>query len=121
MKESTRSFFRAFIPGFLATVLDILLPVSKYDAIAVGPGIGQAPVTVSALSDLMENASQAGMPMVLDADALNIIASTPKLFPLIPSGSILTPHLGELRRLMPDVTPDNQPDLVSALSARTGT
>lgn len=120
MKESTRSFFRAFIPGFLATVLGILLPVSKYDAIAVGPGIGQAPVTVSALSDLMENASQAGMPMVLDADALNIIASTPELFPLIPSGSILTPHLGELRRLMPDVTPDNQPDLVSALSARTG-
>ena len=120
MKESTRSFFRAFIPGFLATVLGILLSVSKYDAIAVGPGISQAPVTVSALSDLMENASQAGMPMVLDTDALNIIAATPELFPLIPSGSILTPHLGELRRLMPDVTPDNQPDLVSALSARTG-
>ena len=98
----------------------IPLPVSKYDAIAVGPGIGQAPVTVSALSDLMENASQAGIPMVLDADALNIIAATPELISLIPSGSILTPHPGELRRLIPDVTPDNQPDLVSALSARTG-
>ena len=98
----------------------IPLPVSKYDAIAVGPGIGQAPVTVSALSDLMENASQAGMPMVLDADALNIIAATPELISLIPSGSILTPHPGELRRLIPEVTPENQSSLVSALSARTG-
>lgn len=98
----------------------IPLPVSAYSAIAVGPGLGQAPVTVAALSDLMENAGQAGIPMVLDADALNIIAATPELFPLIPSGSILTPHPGELRRLIPDVTPDNESTLVSALSARTG-
>ena len=98
----------------------IPLPVAAYTAIAVGPGLGQAPVTVSALSDLMENASQAGIPMVLDADALNIIAATPELLSLIPSGSILTPHPGELRSLIPEVTPENQSTLVSALSARTG-
>ena len=98
----------------------IPLPVSAYSAIAVGPGLGQAPVTVSALSDLMENASQAGIPMVLDADALNIISATSELLPLIPFGSVLTPHPGELRRLIPEVTPENQSTLVGALSARTG-
>ena len=105
-------------PGFCFSAIP--LPVSAYSAIAVGPGLGQATVTVAALSDLMENAGQAGIPMVIDADALNIIAAKPELFPLIPSGSILTPHPGELRRLIPDVTPDNESTLVSALSARSG-
>lgn len=105
-------------PGFCFSAIP--LPVSAYSAIAVGPGLGQAPVTVAALSDLMENAGQAGIPMVIDADALNIIAATPELLCLIPVGSILTPHPGELRRLIPDVTPDNESTLVSALSARTG-
>ncbi|MCR5326057.1 MAG: NAD(P)H-hydrate dehydratase [Bacteroidales bacterium] len=96
------------------------LPLSRYSALAVGPGLGQAPVTAAALADLMSDAREAGIPMVLDADALNLIAAAPGLRDLIPEGSILTPHPGELRRLIPDVTPDNESTLVSALSARTG-
>ena len=41
-----------------------------------------------------------GLPMVLDADALNLISSHPGFFALIPPGSVLTPHIGELRRLL---------------------
>lgn len=40
------------------------------------------------------------IPVVLDADALNIIAANPRLMNLIPAGSVLTPHPGELRRLV---------------------
>ena len=98
----------------------IPLPLSRYSALAVGPGLGQAPVTAAALSDLMANAREAGIPMVLDADALNLIAAAPGLRDLIPEGSILTPHLGELRRLIPDLTDENLDERAGELSARTG-
>ena len=40
------------------------------------------------------------MPLLLDADALNILALHPELVDLLPEGSILTPHFGELARLL---------------------
>ena len=78
------------------------VPVSleKYNAIVVGPGLGQAPGTLEALSKLLFSANRAGIPMLLDADALNLLAAHPALWSEIPRGSILTPHLGELRRLV---------------------
>ena len=78
------------------------VPVSleKYSAIVVGPGLGQAPGTLEVLSKLLFSANRAGIPMLLDADALNLLAAHPALWSGIPRGSILTPHLGELRRLV---------------------
>lgn len=70
--------------------------LEKYSAIGVGPGLGQSPETVKALGLLLKT----GKPAVIDADALNIIASHPEYFSLIPESSILTPHIGELRRLL---------------------
>ena len=70
--------------------------MSKYTAVGAGPGLGQSEKTSAALCLLMK----AGLPMVLDADALNIISSHPEYFSLIPEGSVLTPHIGELRRLL---------------------
>ena len=74
--------------------------LERFSAIAVGPGLGQAPETMEALKELMGAARSAGIPMVLDADALNLIAANPGLASLIPDGSILTPHPGELKRLV---------------------
>lgn len=70
--------------------------MSKYSAVGAGPGLGRDPETVSALGRLLRS----GKPAVLDADALNIIASHPGYFPIIPPGSVLTPHIGELKRLL---------------------
>lgn len=70
--------------------------MSRYTAAGVGPGLGKSPGTAEALRRLMT----AGLPMVLDADALNIMAAKPELLGMIPPGSVLTPHLGELRRLL---------------------
>lgn len=74
--------------------------LERYSAIAVGPGLGQAPDTLNALQELLGAARNAGIPMVLDADALNLIAANPGLISLIPEGSVMTPHDGELRRLV---------------------
>ena len=72
----------------------------KYNAVVVGPGLAQAPVTLSALSSLLSYCKKGKIPMVLDADALNLISFHPELFSLIPPGSILTPHFGELHRMI---------------------
>lgn len=47
---------------------------SRYTVIAAGPGIGRNDLTAKALEHLLSNQSKAGNPMVLDADALNLIA-----------------------------------------------
>lgn len=70
--------------------------MEKADVTGVGPGLGTAPETVAMLSRLL---CEAGKPVVLDADALNIISSNSALMHVIPAGSILTPHPKEFERL----------------------
>ena len=70
-----------------------------YDALAVGPGIGTDPETINALERLLKARNAAGLPLVLDADALNCIAKRPLLLNYLPVLSILTPHAGEFDRI----------------------
>ncbi len=70
--------------------------LDSYEAIGIGPGLGQDPRTVKALARTLEYFEK---PMVLDADALNILGAHRHLMTLIPPGSILTPHLREFERL----------------------
>ena len=73
------------------------LPEQKdYACIALGPGLGTQPATASVVANLINSAN---CPMVIDADALNIIAADPSLISSIPKHSILTPHPGEFKRL----------------------
>lgn len=71
--------------------------LDSYSSIAVGCGLGQAPETILALESLLKSVKS---PIVFDADALNIIAANSNLRQFIPRESILTPHVGELRRLI---------------------
>jgi NAD(P)H-hydrate epimerase len=73
----------------------------RYEAIAIGPGLGWSPGTLNAFMDLMLEACAKRIPMVLDADALNILSVLSDWAELIPPGSVLTPHKGELKRLLP--------------------
>ncbi|HKK76260.1 MAG TPA: NAD(P)H-hydrate dehydratase [Saprospiraceae bacterium] len=70
--------------------------LSPYSAVGIGPGIGESSATASALWQLLKRARQ---PLVIDADALNILAKAPKKLKQIPKNSILTPHPGEFKRL----------------------
>lgn len=67
------------------------------NAIGIGPGLGQDPVTQKAFYDFLVMQER---PLVIDADALNILALNPQWFALLPPESILTPHLKELERLI---------------------
>jgi len=68
----------------------------NYKTIGIGPGIGKAGETVYALRSVLENFHS---PVVLDADALNILSDHPELISLLPADSILTPHPVEFERL----------------------
>lgn len=76
------------------------LDLQKYSAIAIGPGLGRSDVTVEAVANLIDNARAEGIPMLLDADALYAISQDRCLLECLPKGSIITPHAGELARLI---------------------
>jgi NAD(P)H-hydrate epimerase len=70
--------------------------MEKFDAIGIGPGIGQYPSHITLLRQIFTSTDKA---LVVDADALNIIAQNIELLQSIPTGSILTPHPKEFERL----------------------
>lgn len=67
-----------------------------YDSIGIGPGIGN---TEESKNRLLFFLKQYKRPVVLDADALNLVAGNLELWKLIPANSILTPHVKECERL----------------------
>jgi ADP-dependent NAD(P)H-hydrate dehydratase / NAD(P)H-hydrate epimerase len=69
----------------------------KYSAVGVGPGIGTEEITQTALKHLLLYEKK--VPLVLDADALNIIGMNKDWLRIIPHHSILTPHPKEFERL----------------------
>ena len=78
--------------------------VEKYSALGIGPGLGTNAITQRALLSLLESARE--KPLVLDADALNMLAELPEP-PFADEGKqwggiVLTPHPGEFRRLFGD-------------------
>lgn len=75
-------------------ILENLLNWEDADALGIGPGMGTN--AVGALTQLLEDCNQ---PMVLDADALNIIAAHSELLSKLRRGTVLTPHPKEFVRL----------------------
>jgi hydroxyethylthiazole kinase-like uncharacterized protein yjeF len=78
----------AIVQGGSAEISD-----ARIGCIAVGPGLGRSGPSREFLSQALE----AGRPLVLDADALVLLAGAP--FPQLPHTAILTPHAGEFERL----------------------
>lgn len=77
------------------------------DAVVIGPGIGTGRIAERLVKLVLKNC---GVPFVVDADALNIIAKEPEILLRPHTSMILTPHLGEMSRLTGD--------LVSFIQAR---
>jgi NAD(P)H-hydrate epimerase len=78
----------------------ILQSSSGMDAIAIGPGLGQDQETGQLVESLLQELSQ---PLVLDADGINLIAGSSRGMELLQNRSaptLITPHPGELSRLM---------------------
>jgi ADP-dependent NAD(P)H-hydrate dehydratase / NAD(P)H-hydrate epimerase len=70
--------------------------LDQYDAVAAGPALGIHPASQKALYDLLKSVR---VPLVLDADAINIISRNKEWLGILPENTILTPHPGEFDRL----------------------
>lgn len=71
--------------------------LEKYNVVGVGPGMGTSVEAAQSLESLLDQFKE---PMVIDADAINILAAKPKLLKKITPKTILTPHPGEFKRLL---------------------
>lgn len=70
--------------------------INCFDALAVGPGLGQSKEVSKFIGELLYNAA---IPIVLDADALNVIAKDINMLKTSKAKIIITPHPGEMSRL----------------------
>ena len=70
--------------------------LSRFQAVGIGSGIGTSPVTAEGIRQLL---SVWRGKIVLDADALNLLAADLGLLELLPDGAVLTPHPKEFERL----------------------
>lgn len=79
--------------------------LNNFDAIGIGPGIG---IHKSHALLLQKIFSEYKKPIVIDADALNVISENKKLFKCLPAESIITPHPKEFERLFGKTETDNE-------------
>jgi hydroxyethylthiazole kinase-like uncharacterized protein yjeF len=70
--------------------------LKPYAAIGIGPGLGQESATREVLEQLLRTAR---VPLVIDADALNLLGANRELLDLLPPDTLLTPHPKEFERL----------------------
>lgn len=102
--EENRVILQSSLPEAVLSVYSSAFPdeatviaaAKAASVIAVGPGLGQSESARTVLTAILKSSNK---PMVLDADALNIIAANPRLWELVPHGSVITPHPGEMARL----------------------
>lgn len=98
LTESTYLPLPESAPGIISPqAVDIIRDqFSNYDALLVGCGLGQSQSASELIRSLL---SQSGLPhLILDADALNLVATTPSWWKLA-DDAVITPHPGEMSRL----------------------
>ena len=98
--------------------------VASASVLAIGPGLGQGVWGRRALTASLEEAAQRDLPVVLDADALNLLArdESPTAAEVsavvdLPARCVLTPHPGEAARLLRVTTTAVQTDRLQAMHA----
>ena len=76
-------------------------------AVVIGPGLGQGAGAAALLRTVLISAKERNIPLVIDADGLNLVA-THKLYNFLSAGMVLTPHPGEMARLNAEDTAEIQ-------------
>ena len=79
------------------------------DVILIGPGMGVSDRT----EQLIKVAFEANKPILLDADAINVMAKNRYLLKYLDEKAILTPHLGEMSRLVECAISDISKDMIN--------
>lgn len=85
--------------------------LARPTVLVVGPGLGQSPWS----EQMLQQALQSGLPLVLDADALNLLAASRPAVAQSRTNWVLTPHPGEAARLLQCTSSQVQADRFAAI------
>ena len=103
--ESNRIILQTLIPEAIVTTYtdeysrdDLLPPLERADCVVAGCGLSVTTLSRKILSDLLHSADREKTPLVLDADALNLLSQNPSLMKYT-KGAVITPHPKEMSRL----------------------
>jgi NAD(P)H-hydrate epimerase len=101
--------------GFVAAeaVPVVAEQLASYDALLLGPGLGQEQGTRAFIDALLKNGEPLP-PLTIDADGLNALAKMADWAERLPRGTILTPHPGEMARLLGGSIKQVQADRVAS-------
>ncbi len=86
-------------------------------AVVCGPGLGQAEPVSDFVAVVLEGLADRGVRLVLDADCLNVISTSPRLRGRVPRGCVITPHPLEAARLLATDAASVQADRPAAAGA----
>lgn len=86
----------------------VLAVLEGKKGLAIGPGLSTTEGTGALVSAIIQSQSVKNLPLVIDADGLNILAESKEILPLLAGRTILTPHPGEMARLIGQSVPDIQ-------------
>ncbi len=101
--ETFFNIVHTVLPEAMCQAREEALDFEKINAVCIGPGLGTKPSTTELLQKVLQ---QFKMPLVIDADALNIMSQNKYLLSEINEDSILTPHPKEFERLFGEAEND---------------
>lgn len=96
LSPDTAPIIQSTVPEAMVTTSTEEAATIQRSTIGIGPGIGTTPSAKNLLQWALQLSTK---PMLLDADALNLLSAHPELWSNVPAGSILTPHPKEFERL----------------------
>jgi len=108
--------FDSNYPEIMMISTAALTSLTQLDSLAIGPGLGQSDEAHNLLSACLKQS----VPLVLDADALNLIAKSSMLSDLLlerKGCAVITPHAGEAARLLKTTIEDIQANRVDSCLA----
>lgn len=113
--EENRVILQSAVPEALfGTEKNLEESLGWADVIAIGPGLGKSGAALRVLETVLKGSS---LPLLMDADALNLLSEQPSLRQLVSAQGaggrsiVLTPHAGELARLMGRSIPEVKENL----------
>ena len=104
--ECNRAILQTSLPEAIVTAYTdeykkdtLLCAIERADAVVIGCGLGISPTSRAILSDTLRALEGKNIPLVIDADAINLLARNRSLLKYT-KGAVMTPHFGEAARLL---------------------
>lgn len=101
-QEENRIIIQISVPEAITHIAGshCTLNLNVFQSIGIGPGIGTDEVVAEMVAHCLSKTKEQALPIVLDADALHLLATHSSWMPLLAGHTILTPHPGEMKHLM---------------------